>query len=189
MKPCAKNRPSLTWLALGELTEPSARELRAHVAACPGCRQYLAEISRVSGQLAANPTNPALAPSAAFHRELMAKINAAPKASSWAFPWSNWQLPSLGWPVAVGLAAVVLLLLQRPAWQWFPFRQPVPSVRLTQTTPSQVDPEAGLEPTLANYQRAAGESLDSLDNLLARQEASRGPAEPVVTAAMGARSF
>jgi hypothetical protein len=40
MKPCAKNRKLIAWLALGALEARRAAALRAHLALCEGCRQY-----------------------------------------------------------------------------------------------------------------------------------------------------
>jgi len=48
MKPCAQNRKLIVWLSLNVLDASQARQLRAHLETCEGCRRYLAEISNVT---------------------------------------------------------------------------------------------------------------------------------------------
>ena len=83
MKPCSKNRNLIAWLAVDELPDPRARELRAHLEACPGCRGYLDEISTVAKSLAAAEIPSEIQTSASFHHRVVRALAAEAARSPW----------------------------------------------------------------------------------------------------------
>jgi hypothetical protein len=74
MKPCAKNRRPIAWLALGALESGPARELRAHLEVCPACRSYFHEIAIVTEKLGTAKPASDLEASTAFHRRVVAAL-------------------------------------------------------------------------------------------------------------------
>jgi hypothetical protein len=179
MKPCSRNRKLITWLALNALEAGQARELRAHLESCEGCRHYLAEMSSVAGRLAEAGTESGLETTEAFHQKVVAAVRAASKTDGTASRAPvGWRGCSrLAWEglrtssrlrLELGGAAVVLVMLAALVlFVWRPGRTPqVPShdqpggARLLMTD---------LAPTLANYQMVANHSLETLDDLLTQQ--------------------
>jgi anti-sigma-K factor RskA len=170
MKSCLKNRKDIALLAVDALETRRERELRAHLAACAGCRRYLEEISRVAGSLRAAEPEPGGQPSASFQRDVAGALAAAERCSAggillakMGFLW-NWRL---AWPAVAALALVIAALLtaERRA------TKPAPAVASAIATP------ADLAPTFSNYEMAAHQSLDKLDELLTEQ-GNRSPAPP-----------
>ncbi len=49
---CRRLRPDFCLLAAGVLPEPEQARITAHLAACPGCRNYYGELTAVTGALA-----------------------------------------------------------------------------------------------------------------------------------------
>ena len=191
MKPCANQRKKLAALALGLLEQGPARELRAHLQTCAGCRSYLAELSGVTVQLTAAEPAVELPASDKFHRSVMARIEARSAGPDWWMILDLLRAVPLVWRVALPMGAVVLLLIrlgieQAPKGEVH-FQPPTPTS--VQVTIVAVDAEVDLAPTVANYQRVAEESPDKLDELLARQEPATARAMPVYTAAARSLSF
>ena len=76
MKPCSRNRKRIAWLTLDLLGDGEARDLRTHIEACEGCRDYLAEISRVTARLTAVKEPQKLHATEIFHRRVARALNA-----------------------------------------------------------------------------------------------------------------
>ena len=175
MKPCFRNRKLIAWLALGELDAPRAEALYAHMRHCPGCRCYLEEMSAVAGCLDAGPAEPELEPSASFHRKLLGRLRREETPSAWAVLSArlNWRLAL----PALGAAALLLLMLSMyPAVR-------TPPVRVSHLAALPPTFAHDLSPTVANFERAAGGSLDKLDDLLTQQARQHLPSAPNFTAA------
>ena len=191
MNPCANQQKQIAALALGLLEPRPARELRAHLETCAGCRVYLAELTRVTEQLAAAKPVVELPASDTFHRQVMARIKARPSGPDWRMIGDFLRAIPLSWRVALPVGAVVLILT-RLGMEHAPRAEvpvPPPAPASIQVTAATTDSDADLAPTVANYQRVAEESPDKLDALLARQERATGRAAPVYTAATRTLSF
>jgi len=76
MKPCNKNRKLIAWLALDELEDRRARELRAHLENCAGCRGYLKEISNVTEKLATAQAESDVQATESFHQRVVGALRA-----------------------------------------------------------------------------------------------------------------
>lgn len=184
MKPCPDKKNVITWLALDSLDAPSARELRTHLEICPGCRHYLAEMVRLAGQItAAAPADHAdhLPPSEMFHHQVMLRIKAEAATPVWKAILASLRPSSFSWRVALPGAAILAALLMveiefRPhsATGVLP-PSPVASQPATVAT---VD----LAPTIAHYRQVASQSLEKLDDLLAREGEQTGPPAQTCTA-------
>jgi anti-sigma factor RsiW len=178
MKPCAKNRKLIAWLALDALDAPQAQVLRRHLAACEGCRRYLAEISSVTANLAA--TKPAdIQTSESFHQKVAGRLrttarNPVLEIVAANFFRLNWRMVSPAIAVLVVAIVAFAVLPQHPA---------VPPLRQFTT---QIAPAPGSDetppPTFANYQKAANQSLEKLDELLTREGNQNFSRAPVYTA-------
>jgi len=190
MKPCANQKKPIAALALDLLEPRPARELRAHLETCASCRNYLAELTRVTEQLAAAKPAMELPASDKFHRQVMARIEARPAGHDWRRVVEMfWSVP-LGWRVALPLVAGILILFG-PGIREVPKGgiQVQPPASVSAQVAVAADSDTDLAPTVANYQRVAEKSPDKLDELLARQEPSTGRAAPVYTAAARSLSF
>jgi len=183
MKPCSKNRKTLTWLALGNLDAGRATTLREHVATCEGCRCYLEELAKVTASISAAEMTADIVATETFHRKVVAAVRAegtliARPANAELFrrilPKWRVALPTLG-GVAVALAVGWLLISrQRPG-------VPPPAPSSAQgDLPHNLD--ADFRPTIANYRMAANQSLEKLDQLLSEQGSRKLPPAPVYTA-------
>ena len=188
MKPCADQQKLIAWLALGALDERSEQKLRAHLATCSGCRRYLAEISQVTEQLAAAEPDMQLPATEAFHRNVVARLQAETPTPIWEKISGALRPIFSSWRVALPVAAVAVVLLVVGIAQWPRTKADVRPVAPT-ITPAAVDTEANLAPTIANYQRVASESLDKLDALLGEQGKQTTRATPVYTAAESSLGF
>jgi hypothetical protein len=167
MKPCPKNRERIAWLAMDALAIKHEHELRAHLEICAGCRSYLDEISAVAGRLRAAEPQPAIQPSASFHGKVIGEVAMAQRRSAveTLLPqiWFRWN-----WRIAVPAAGAVALII---ATWWFAAprdERPMPS-RLANLPFATPELKSNLEPTFANYEMAARQSLDKLDELLTEQ--------------------
>ena len=167
MKPCLKNQEPLAWLALGELDEAAAQDLRTHLETCEGCRRYLGEISTITRNLATLEIDSNIQTSESFHQRVVRKLDAEQPLSIWQiFRKSVWPiLPNWRFTLAATSAAACLAFL---AVMWWPATRP--QVRFaTATTPSPSTSKPDLAPTLANYQMVANHSLEQFDELLSKQ--------------------
>jgi len=186
MKPCSKNRKLIAWLALDALEPQRARELRAHIAACEGCRRYLEEIATVKERLVAAEIRPDIQASESFHRRLAGRLEQP--ASLWESLVAQFAATRLNWRVALPVLGAVALVI---ATLSILVRQPEvsPPARISLQAVVPPGPKSDLPPTIANYQRVANRSLDELDELLTRQ-AKRNPSPaPIYTASMFALAY
>ncbi|HEX7655159.1 MAG TPA: hypothetical protein VF607_16745 [Verrucomicrobiae bacterium] len=137
-------------------------------------RVHQSEIDALAEKLASVESGPVMETSAAFHRRVMCSVRAEKKSSRWA-GWiaRNWFWASAGF--ATLLVALVAAIAVRPVKRAEP---PVMSV-----PPSA---KVNFDPTFANYQRVANQSLEKLDELLTLQGTrSLPPAPPYPRAAAG----
>jgi anti-sigma-K factor RskA len=191
MTPCPGREKFIAWLALDALDAEPARELRAHLETCSGCRHYFAKMSQLTGQIAAAAPAKELPSSESFHRRVMVRIKAEPPASVWERIIGSLQPQTFNWRVAMPAMAAVLVLLLAVgvAWRLHPTSIPQPPTAVAITVPPKPTATADLTPTIAHYQQAAGESLDKLDALLARESESTGGPAQICTASTMSLNF
>jgi hypothetical protein len=181
MKPCSKNRKLIAWLALDALEPQRARELRAHIAACEGCRRYLEEIAAVTERVTSAEIRPDIEASETFHRRFTGRLEQP--VSLWESLVAQFAATRLNWRVAlpvVGAAALVIATLS------ILVRQPGVShpAQISVQTVVPPGPKSDLSPTVSNYQRVANRSLDELDDLLTLQARKQRSPTPVYTASI-----
>jgi hypothetical protein len=186
MTPCFGNRKQLALLAIGGLNSGRENTLRAHLEACPGCRAYLAEISRVAVKLRAIEPTSEIRASHDFHRKTLAVIEAGEKKSEGQL--FRLELSHLlNWRLALPAAAILAISLAvlPPNKQ-----RPVASVVLPPLPRSgpPANRQAEFEPTVGRYELVANESLDKLDELITLQAKRSAPSAPVITASLFPRS-
>ena len=190
MKPCPKNRKLISWLALGALDARETQTLRAHLEICAGCRDYWAELHQVTQQLAAAKPQEALPASESFHRGVVRRL--AVKRSIGDRAMASLQALAFNWrvaaPVAVGLVALLALVIPWPRAE-APLRPLATAKSVPLLTVAAPAADADLSPTLANYQRAASQSVDQLDELMVRQEKPAASPTPVYTASSRSLNF
>jgi len=181
MRPCSKNRKRIAWLALDALDVQEAKDLRAHLETCEGCRRYLEEISNLTERLIAAETEPDLQPSESFHQRVVGRLRAEESGSFSETVVAPLRAMLLNWRVVlpvIGATAVVIA-----AWSVFERR---PGVPLPAPTGAQavLTPKVkhDLDPTISNYQMVANRSLEELDELLTRQGNRNPPPTPLYTA-------
>jgi anti-sigma factor RsiW len=173
MKPCRKNRKQIAWLVMDALDSSEAAVLNRHLQQCEGCRGYRLELSRVKQRF----SSPELLTMAEvplrelpFRKVRSRTLTRKLAGGTPALPGLNWRLglPALG-AIIVGILAFSALV-----------RRPVPPPdRLDQANSvAAPSPSAALLPTLGNYRAVANQSLDELDDLLARQSKRPIPAPP-----------
>ena len=172
MKACPQHQQNLSLLAADVLDEPERRALQSHMAECPGCRGYLRELSEICREhSAAAESLPSVEVSSDFHRRLVRRIEAGvPAASSRSASLIQMWLAVWRWRIAlpVGVALTILILAtnqQRP-------RVEIPPPRAVHVA------KADSPATLRDYRRAARQSPEALDALLARE--ATPSAEPPV---------
>jgi hypothetical protein len=181
MKPCSSNRKRLAWLVLGISDAEQARRLRAHLDTCPGCRSYLDELSAVKTNLAAVEIAPALEASSSFRRRWTGAIQSVRRGTVWEAAVGLRQRHGLGWRVALpALGATVLVVLTLPLFTRRPEKPPTAQPATQAAVPGALSGD--LPPTVANYQMAANQSFEALDELLTRQGNRNLPRAPVYTA-------
>jgi hypothetical protein len=186
MKPCPKNRERIAWLAMDALEIQQERELRVHLDSCAGCLRYLEQISSVAGRLRPAEPESEGQPSEAFHRNLMGALSKAKPESAGANLLAQiWNIGN--WRVA--LPAVTAAALVIAAWLVIAPRAyiPVPAPLPVRPVAAAVL-KADLEPTFSNYEMAAHQSLDKLDELLTEQGNRNPEPSPTYTAALYPRS-
>jgi anti-sigma factor RsiW len=182
MKPCVRNRKLIACLAAGALEEASARELRAHLETCPGCRRYFEEMSAVTAKLAFPKDASEVHTTTAFHQAWLRRLPTQSQTSFWHQLAEQLQALRSSWRVALpafsAVALVVLIGLLS-----FVHRPPLsPTTGPTHITEAQT--KEPLAPTLANYERVATRSLDEFDALLTVQAQRPPPAAPLYTASL-----
>jgi anti-sigma factor RsiW len=180
MKPCSNYRKRIAWLALGALDSRDERELRDHLPTCPGCRNYLEEMSGVSENLSAYSISPDICASETFHQKLARRVKAPEARFRWAVLVPRWKvaLPVMGAAAAVVTA---LLFVLRPPGGSSPSSSPVKSVTAMPRA------ERDLPPTISNYEMIANRSLERLDEFLTTEGNRNPPPAPVYTASVLSR--
>ena len=181
MKPCSRHRKLIAWLALDALDVQEARDLRAHLETCEGCRRFLEEISNVTEQLIAAEAEPGIQASESFHQSVVNRLRAEAPGSFSPTVVARPRAMLLNWRVvlpAIGATAAVIAI--------FCVFEMRPGVHLPATTGVQAVLTPGvkkdLDPTLSNYQMVANRSLEDLDELLTRQGNRNPPPAPLYTA-------
>lgn len=149
MKPCPLNRKSLALLAIGAPEDEGAQELRAHLEGCAGCREYLAQMQRVTDRLRDAEPLPKPQPSLYLHRRVRQKLHE--RESKRTFQWR----------LAAAAAAVVIVLL-------FTHRGSQPQQTVA-STPAVRHASDDSDVSILNYEMLANESLDKLDQTLSEQ--------------------
>jgi hypothetical protein len=182
MKPCSKNRKLIAWLALDTLNTRKAAALRAHLALCEGCRSYWEEISNTTDGLAAAQPDSNLEASEFFHHRVAQKLYTVESSSVLENLVACLRGSMLNPRVALpAMAVLVIGLFAMAALRHHPALS-VPAPRAVQlVTASSSGSELALEPTIANYQMIANQSLDKLSELLTRQGNKSLPPAPVYT--------
>lgn len=180
MKPCAKNRKLIAWLALGALEARKAAALRDHLACCAGCRRYWEETANVTERLAAAAPDSDLEASELFHHQVAEKLQLVESGSvsENLAAWLRRTIPI--WRVALPtVAGLVIALLALHAPRHHPALSP-PAPPTVQVVPASSS-ESELAPTIANYQMVASQSLEKLSELLTRQGNKPLPPAPIYT--------
>jgi anti-sigma factor RsiW len=180
MKPCNKNRKLITWLALDALEDQQARELRAHLESCEGCRGYLEEISNVTEKLAMAQAESDAQATESFHRRVVGALRVTESGNVGNTLVEHIRGVMMNWRLALPLAgAAVLLVVSLIVW-----RSGVPSPgKANAQVVSAPRVEADLQPTMGNYEMVANRSLEKLDELVNRQGNRNSPPAPIYTAA------
>jgi hypothetical protein len=183
MNACAKKRKLIVELAMEALEPREARALRAHLESCAGCREYLAEISKLSARLKVAESGSDVEAPEAFHQRVMRVIREEEARSWWGVMATTLRGGRLSWRVAVpgvgGLAVAMVLLLILVLRPSSPPTASAPSPALV----SQ-ELEDELPPSVANYRVAANRSLDHLDEVLTQQANRRVSTRQVYTASV-----
>ncbi len=181
MNLCAQNRKLIVWLSLNALEARQARQLRAHLETCEGCRRYLVEISNVTEKLVAAEATPDIQASESFHRKVAGKLRTAKPDSIGEILAAYLRGALLNWRVALpAVVALVVIGVNVAIWRQ-PLKVSQPPRADTQTA-SVSDADDDPAPTIANYQRVASQSLDKLDALLTKQGNRPLPPMPIYTA-------
>jgi hypothetical protein len=176
MKQCSKNRKLIAWLALGALEARKAASLRDHLAGCEGCRRYWEEISNVTeGLAAASAFN--LEASEFFHHRVAEKLKAVESSSVLENVAAWFRGSMLNWRVVLPATAVLVIALFAIITP-----RPNPAVSPSVQVVSKSSTGSDMDPTLANYQIIANQSLEKLSELLIRQGSKPLPPVPVYTA-------
>lgn len=168
MKPCAKNKKTLSWLAIEAVGADEARELRAHLETCAGCRNYFGEISALAGRFEAFKGTSEIEATERFHRGLVRRIEAEARPGVWATV-IEWVRPgALNWRVALPIAGVMVVMVgllitsgHRQAEE--------PMAQVVEPVAAANKPVKEVAPTFGNYRMLANRSLDALDQELARE--------------------
>jgi anti-sigma factor RsiW len=181
MTPCSTHRKLIALLALDALDIQKAKDVRAHLETCEGCRRYLEEITNVTERLIAAETEPDIQPSESFHQRVVGRLRAEESGSFSETVVARLQAMLLNWRVVlpvIGATAAVFA-----AWSVF---GPRPDIPLPAPTGAQAvltpNLKHDLDPTISNYQMVANRSLEELDELLTRQGNRNPPPTPLYTA-------
>jgi len=188
MKPCARNKKLLVWMASGALHDGEAKRLKDHFQTCPGCLEYWQEMSHMTKQLdGCGKSIPPVAPPLDFHRKLTARLAHERKSTVWdemalGWRWIWSQSAGVKLSVAAVLALCALFLLRRgPNRALGPTETPI---LVHEGFPAEKSTPL---PSVAVYRRAADTSLDTLDEVLNRQGRRGLPAAEAYRVASGLR--
>jgi hypothetical protein len=160
----------IALLALNELEDRQAQDLRSHLQSCEGCRRYFEEISVVTEKMAAVENTSEIEASSAFHRKVVAQLHAQESPTGRKIAGMLGNL--LNWRLALPATAIcVMLMIDARIQRQISNIPPQPRVPIP-THIVSADPD--VPPTIGNYQMAADQSLQKFDELL-NQEAKQGP--------------
>lgn len=179
MNPCRTNKRLIALMAAGALPESDGREIRLHLAECPGCQSYWNDMTALAARLEAESTPESVEVLNKFHQQWVARVIDHEPRTSWFSPV---RIGSGFWrkPLAFGaMAALLLVLITFMLWQ--NGRSPA---RFADSAPLLHPPPAAAvpaPPTLASYHRAAEISPEALDTLITQQSRQHRPAPPPVT--------
>ena len=175
MKTCSRNARAIAELALGTLKGDAANQLRDHIEQCAGCREHFDEMRRVTGALGSAPVRTDIETSELFHRKLVSRLAAGSQSNPWRWVCASLLQSRFAAPAIAAFAAICGILVFWP-------RQP--NLQQVVQTPMAVRSEArqDLNLSLANYQKVANRSPDSLDDLIAQQSKKRSAPMPVYRA-------
>jgi Putative zinc-finger len=181
MEPCSKHKKAITWLALEVLETEESAALRAHLAHCKDCRAYFEQLSNITDKLACTAPDSSIEASEHFHRGVARKLELAQSSSTFGNLSTWFRYSILSWRVALPVVAALVIALT----VLLPSRKhpvnPQPLIPLAQIQrPSSSDTD--LEPTVANYQKVANQSLEQLSDLLTKQGNKSLPPAPLYTA-------
>jgi anti-sigma factor RsiW len=180
MKPCSQNRKLIVCLTLNTLAARQTRRLREHLETCEGCSHYLAEISNVTEKLAAVEFNSNVQASERFHSKVAGKLRSAKPDSLAEMLLACFRGNLLNRRMALPAIAILMLVgIILVSWP----HSPLVVARQSAAPPAALvsDTDNDLAPTIANYQRAADQSLEKLDALLTRQSKRSLPPMPIYT--------
>lgn len=180
MKSCQKYRKQIAWLAMESLEARHEPELRAHIDDCADCQKYFIETRSIAGKLRAAEPEPSVEPSPSFHRRVVDAVADTERRSvvellftEFGSRW-NWRL---------AFPAAALMAMAIAAWvvtsQRAGIHHPSPVASATSVTR---EVKADLAPTVSNYELAARQSLDKLDELLTDQGFRNSSAPAAFTA-------
>jgi hypothetical protein len=171
-------------LTLDDLEAEPEQSLRAHLDVCPACQNYFLEMSAVAKNLSSLEPQSAVTPSATFHQKFVARLNQENDIPVWrsAVQWFQGfsLIPRIALPAVTAAIVIALFSMhyrERP-------ESPLPPAQIA--TKSQ--PKRQLAPTIANYQMAAHQSLENLDDLISRQSSQNLTPAPIYTAASLSRA-
>ncbi len=185
MKPCTKNRELITWLLLGNLENERATALRRHLETCEGCCRYLRELAELTATVKATEPELDIEVTASFHQRVVAKVQAERAMPSRAIITESLRTHLLNWRVALPAAAGLGVMLA----MWL-LLSPVPFTRSPASSSTPINAatkfDSNLQPTVANYQMVANQSLEKLDQLLNDQGKRNLPSVQVYTASTSA---
>jgi hypothetical protein len=138
----------------------------------------------VTDTLSSEAATGAIRPSRDFERKVARAIEAEARRSWGARVVAGWRDATAEWRVLVPVGGLAALLVA--AWLQIEKRPANPRQDKAVNHPSNsAKPEQIAEPSLAVYDRAASQSLEALDKLLAREAArSVNSGGPVYTAAL-----
>ena len=185
MNACKDRQRLILEFALGTLPPAEAQALQAHLESCAGCREYLAEVSRLGARLRGSAQRSDIEATEAFHQRVMRAVRNAEARPKWEVIAGvlrvgpmNWRWAASGLGGLAVLVAVVLLLFLRPSETQH--ASTPASGRHNQESAKE------LPPSVANYRIAANRSLEQLDELLTQQANKRGTSRQTFTASVPA---
>lgn len=188
MQPCSKNKESIALHAAGALEPSKERVLVDHLAVCGDCRNYFESLRDVARQhVERAEVLPVPAGADSFHRTLRQRIESdepalrrsrreeshlrsvpsgSPERRQTGYLWHLLTRPGWVWVPAAAAAITLLLVVNRPTPRESPVEPRSIPIAVAPSAPSVKAPD----PSLLAYRRAAVESLEVLEELLARDE-------------------
>ena len=181
MKACQKHQQHLALLAADVLDERARRALQAHLADCPGCRDYLRAVSAICREHSVAAENaPHVEASDNFHRRLVQQIEVGDPVAARGSRWMmiEW-LAAWRWRIALSIGLALLIVFMNFPRPRMEVASPPPTLAVL---PVVKVAKADSPATWLAYRRAAGESPEALDALLTRDAAQSGGPSVRVTA-------